>query len=72
MFLKEPADYTTLWINALVQIFNSRKTILKKEKKSAKWLIWSGSSVTLQNGWFFPSNGEKLVFSILFRECNIW
>lgn len=62
MFSKEPADYTTLWINALVQIFNSGKTNLKKEKKSAKWLIWSGSSVTLQNGWCFPSNGEKLVF----------
>lgn len=53
MFSKEPADYATLWINALVQIFNSGKTIFKRRKEkreminlvcifsySSKWLLF--------------------------------
>lgn len=42
MFSKEPADYTKLWINALVQIFNSGKTIKKKEKEKREMinLVW--------------------------------
>ena len=63
MFSKEPADYTKLWINALVQIFNSGKTIKKKEKEKREMINLV---------WIFSYSSKLLVFPKQRIEISIF